>query len=157
MLGTVATIAREEGASSLWKGIEPGGYAPGGAAGPAPARSARRRLNPPPRAAGIHRQVLFGGLRIGLYEPVSPRRRRPPARRAAPAPPLRRPAAAACSCSARRRPPAFLPAAQVKTLYVGKDHVGDVPLHLKIAAGLTTGALGISVASPTDLVKVGGL
>jgi solute carrier family 25 uncoupling protein 8/9 len=29
-----------------------------------------------------------------------------------------------------------------------------VPLHLKIAAGMTTGALGISIASPTDLVKV---
>lgn len=83
MLGTVVTIAREEGATSLWKGLEP----------------------------GLHRQCLFGGLRIGLYEPV-------------------------------------------RDLYVGKDHKGDPPLHLKIAAGLTTGALGISVASPTDLVKV---
>lgn len=43
MLGTVATIAREEGMVSLWKGIVP----------------------------GLHRQCLFGGLRIGLYEPVS--------------------------------------------------------------------------------------
>lgn len=43
MLGTVATIAREEGAASLWKGIVP----------------------------GLHRQCLFGGLRIGMYEPVS--------------------------------------------------------------------------------------
>lgn len=43
---------------------------------------------------------------------------------------------------------------QVRNLYVGKDFKGDVPLHLKIAAGLTTGALGICVASPTDLVKV---
>ena len=42
MLGTVATIAREEGLASLWKGIVP----------------------------GLHRQCLFGGLRIGLYEPV---------------------------------------------------------------------------------------
>ncbi|KAG2430272.1 hypothetical protein HXX76_010368 [Chlamydomonas incerta] len=83
MLGTVATIAREEGPASLWKGIEP----------------------------GLHRQCLFGGLRIGLYEPV-------------------------------------------RNLYVGKDFKGDPPLHLKIAAGLTTGALGISIASPTDLVKV---
>ncbi|ACO61286.1 mitochondrial carrier family [Micromonas commoda] len=83
MLGTVATVAREEGAAALWKGIGP----------------------------GIHRQVLFGGLRIGLYEPI-------------------------------------------KDLYVGKDHVGDVPLHLKVAAGLTTGAVGITIASPTDLVKV---
>lgn len=83
MLGTVLTIAREEGPASLWKGLEP----------------------------GLHRQCLFGGLRIGLYEPV-------------------------------------------RNLYVGKDFKGDPPLHLKVAAGLTTGALGICVASPTDLVKV---
>lgn len=42
MVGTIATIAREEGTMSLWRGIVP----------------------------GLHRQVLFGGLRIGLYEPV---------------------------------------------------------------------------------------
>lgn len=83
MMGTMMTVAREEGVGALWKGITP----------------------------GIHRQILFGGLRIGLYEPI-------------------------------------------KNLYVGKDHEGDVPLHLKIAAGLTTGGLGIAVASPTDLVKV---
>ncbi|EFJ35536.1 hypothetical protein SELMODRAFT_80205 [Selaginella moellendorffii] len=83
LLGTVTTIAKEEGAGALWKGIVP----------------------------GLHRQVLFGGLRIGLYEPV-------------------------------------------KMLYVGKDHTGDVPLVKKIAAGLTTGALAITVANPTDLVKV---
>ena len=64
--------------------------------------------------AGLQRQVVYGGLRIGLYEPI-------------------------------------------KKLYVGKDHpVGkDVGLGIKIAAGLTTGALGITVASPTDLVKAG--
>ena len=28
---------------------------------------------------------------------------------------------------------------QVKSLYVGKDHVGDVPLSKKILAGFTTG------------------
>ena len=39
-------------------------------------------------------------------------------------------------------------------MFVGPDHVGDVPLHLKIAAGLTTGGVGIAIASPTDLVKV---
>lgn len=39
---------------------------------------------------------------------------------------------------------------------MGKDFKGDPPLHLKVAAGLTTGALGICVASPTDLVKVRG-
>ncbi|KAL8492057.1 hypothetical protein ACS0TY_023614 [Phlomoides rotata] len=42
LLGTVGTIAREEGMASLWKGIVP----------------------------GLHRQFLFGGLRIGLYEPL---------------------------------------------------------------------------------------
>ncbi|KAM0027776.1 putative mitochondrial carrier UCP, mitochondrial carrier domain superfamily [Helianthus debilis subsp. tardiflorus] len=83
MLGTVATIAREEGLASLWKGIVP----------------------------GLHRQCLFGGLRIGLYEPI-------------------------------------------KNLYVGENFVGDVPLTTKILAGLTTGAVAISVANPTDLVKV---
>ncbi|XP_042944197.1 mitochondrial uncoupling protein 1 isoform X1 [Carya illinoinensis] len=83
MLGTVGTIAREEGLSALCKGIVP----------------------------GLHRQCLFGGLRIGLYEPV-------------------------------------------KNLYVGNDFVGDVPLSKKILAGLTTGALAITVANPTDLVKV---
>ncbi|GBG72627.1 hypothetical protein CBR_g12201 [Chara braunii] len=83
MIGTMRTIAKEEGVASLWKGLVP----------------------------GLHRQCLFGGLRIGLYEPV-------------------------------------------KQLYVGKDHVGDVPLVKKVAAALTTGAIGITVASPTDLVKV---
>jgi len=79
----VSTVAREEGVSALWKGLDP----------------------------GLHRQCLFGGLRIGLYEPV-------------------------------------------KQLIVGKDHVGDVSLLSKVAAGLLTGALAISIASPTDLVKV---
>ncbi|KAL2336981.1 hypothetical protein Fmac_011427 [Flemingia macrophylla] len=83
MLGTVATIAREEGLAALWKGIVP----------------------------GLHRQCLNGGLRIALYDPV-------------------------------------------KNFYVGADHVGDVPLYKKILAGFTTGAIAISVANPTDLVKV---
>ena len=42
MFGTMSTIAREEGLKSLWNGLTP----------------------------GLHRQCLFGGLRIGLYEPV---------------------------------------------------------------------------------------
>lgn len=42
----------------------------------------------------------------------------------------------------------------VRNFYVGKGHVGDAPLWAKIAAGLTTGAVAITVASPTDLVKV---
>lgn len=41
----------------------------------------------------------------------------------------------------------------VKALYLGKDFKGDPPLYMKIAAGLTTGALAIAIASPTDLVK----
>ena len=43
MLGTIITIFREEGLTALWTGLVP----------------------------GLHRQCLFGGLRIGLYEPVS--------------------------------------------------------------------------------------
>ena len=54
---------------------------------------------------------MFGGLRIGMYDPV-------------------------------------------KEFYVGKDFQGPIPLEYKIAAGLTTGALGILIASPTDFVKV---
>ncbi|CAI9106903.1 OLC1v1006150C1 [Oldenlandia corymbosa var. corymbosa] len=42
LLGTMLTIAKEEGPAALWKGIIP----------------------------GLHRQCLYGGLRIGLYEPV---------------------------------------------------------------------------------------
>ncbi|KAF4387980.1 hypothetical protein F8388_005597 [Cannabis sativa] len=42
LLDTIATIAREEGLASLWKGIVP----------------------------GLQRQCLYGGLRIGLYDPV---------------------------------------------------------------------------------------
>ncbi|PHT72488.1 Mitochondrial uncoupling protein 2 [Capsicum annuum] len=42
LLGTVATIAKEEGLLALWKGIIP----------------------------GLHRQCIYGGLRIGLYEPI---------------------------------------------------------------------------------------
>ena len=66
------------------------------------------------RPAGLHRQCLFGGLRIGLYDPVK--------------------------------------SFYVKTL--GIDPTQDAPFFLKVASGLTTGALGIAIASPTDLVKV---
>ncbi|OUS47231.1 mitochondrial uncoupling protein 2 [Ostreococcus tauri] len=87
MASTMRTVVAEEGAAALWKGIAP----------------------------GIHRQVLFGGLRIGMYEPVK----------------------------------AFY-AEKMGTASEG----ADAPLALKIAAGLTTGAIGITIASPTDLVKV---
>eukprot|EP00742_Colponemidia_sp_Colp-10_P003717 GILJ01003956.1.p1 GENE.GILJ01003956.1~~GILJ01003956.1.p1 ORF type:complete len:328 (+),score=46.64 GILJ01003956.1:32-1015(+) len=42
----------------------------------------------------------------------------------------------------------------VRNFYCGKDFQGDPPLLKKIAAGLTTGTIGICVASPTDLVKI---
>eukprot|EP00929_Paragymnodinium_shiwhaense_P091568 TRINITY_DN51489_c0_g1_i1.p1 TRINITY_DN51489_c0_g1~~TRINITY_DN51489_c0_g1_i1.p1 ORF type:complete len:294 (-),score=52.88 TRINITY_DN51489_c0_g1_i1:293-1174(-) len=83
MLGTMGTIARNEGVAALWKGIVP----------------------------GLHRQCLFGGLRIGMYEPI-------------------------------------------KQLYCGKDQVGPVGLHLKVAAAVTTGGVAMAIASPTDFVKV---
>lgn len=93
LVGTCLTVAREEGPLALWKGITP----------------------------GLHRQCLFGGLRIGLYEPVRN--------------------------------------FYVRQLYSGPGVdtnalLAAPPLLLKIAAGLTTGALAISIASPTDLVKV---
>ncbi|XP_028771472.1 mitochondrial uncoupling protein 2 [Neltuma alba] len=83
LLGTVKTIAREEGLLALWKGIIP----------------------------GLHRQFVYGGLRIGLYDPV-------------------------------------------KTFLVGSAFVGEIPLYQMILAAMLTGALGIMVANPTDLVKV---
>jgi solute carrier family 25 uncoupling protein 8/9 len=42
----------------------------------------------------------------------------------------------------------------VRNFYVGKDFKGDPPILQKIAAGLTTSAIGITIASPTDVVKV---
>ena len=39
-------------------------------------------------------------------------------------------------------------------MYMGDRPPGDAPLYLNVAAGLTTGALAIAIASPTDLVKV---
>ncbi|CAL9094093.1 unnamed protein product [Musa acuminata var. zebrina] len=83
MLGTIITIFRDEGLTALWTGLVP----------------------------GLHRQCLFGGLRIGLYEPV-------------------------------------------KAFLFGDSFVGDISLIKKILAGLITGALAITVANPTDLVKV---
>ena len=140
LLGTCLTVAREEGAASLWKGLEP----------------------------GLHRQVINGGLRIGLYEPVKTAfvgkdhvgevccrllccavlccvvvvllvaaaaniaQNTPPPPPPPPPPP---------------HPP---PNKQTPNAKNKKK----VPLHLKIASGLTTGAIGITFASPTDLVKV---
>lgn len=80
LLGTMATMAREEGPASLWKGLVP----------------------------GLHRQIVFGGLRIGLYQPV-------------------------------------------KDLY---EPMQLPPLVLKIAAGISTGVIGMTLGNPTELVKV---
>ncbi|CAM8898793.1 hypothetical protein QQ045_003543 [Rhodiola kirilowii] len=82
MLGTMVTIAREEGLAALWKGVVP----------------------------GLQRQFLYGGLRIGLYEPV-------------------------------------------KGFLVGGDFL-EASLFNKVLAALITGAIAITIANPTDLVKV---
>lgn len=42
----------------------------------------------------------------------------------------------------------------VKQFYVGKDHQGPISVMYRIAAALTTGAFGIMVANPTDVVKI---
>jgi solute carrier family 25 uncoupling protein 8/9 len=78
------TIVKEEGASALYKGI----------------------------VAGVHRQILFAGLRVGLYLPV-------------------------------------------RDAICGPLKDGQNPaLYQKALAALTTGAIGITVANPTDVVKV---
>ncbi|KAI9008530.1 mitochondrial carrier domain-containing protein [Hyaloraphidium curvatum] len=82
----LATMARQEGLPSLWRGV----------------------------TAGLQRQAVFAPLRLGLYEPV-------------------------------------------RNFYMGKEAVeaGLLPtLPQKILAGLTTSAIGITVASPADTVKV---
>ena len=101
MLGTVATIAREEGLASLWKGIVP----------------------------GLHRQCVYGGLRIGLYEPVSIGSS------------VSMPIVLSFSSYLTQTCISFT--SQVKTFYVGSDFVGDVPLSKKILAALTTGEYGL--------------
>jgi solute carrier family 25 uncoupling protein 8/9 len=42
----------------------------------------------------------------------------------------------------------------VKQLYVGKDHQGPISIFTRILAALTTGAFGIMIANPTDVVKI---
>ncbi len=86
LIGTVGTIAKEEGAAALWKGWQP----------------------------GLHRQCLFGGLRIGLYDPVK---------------------------------------SQVSK-FVDGEGVAETSFASKVISGLLTGGLAISIANPTDLVKV---
>ncbi|KAG6403610.1 hypothetical protein SASPL_135836 [Salvia splendens] len=81
LLGTITTIAKEEGFFALWNGVVP----------------------------GLHRQCLYGGLRVELYQPVK--------------------------------------------AFISGTHSADVPLFFKIIAALLTGAIAITVANPTDLVK----
>jgi solute carrier family 25 uncoupling protein 8/9 len=42
----------------------------------------------------------------------------------------------------------------VRDFYCGKDFKGDPPLSKKVLAGLTTGAFGIAIANPTDVIKI---
>lgn len=80
----MSTIAREEGGLALYNGL----------------------------SAGLQRQIVFAGLRIGLYLPV-------------------------------------------RNLIAGELKPGENPtLFVKILAGLCTGAIGICVANPTDVVKI---
>jgi solute carrier family 25 (mitochondrial uncoupling protein), member 8/9 len=84
MIGTVKTIVSEEGAFSLWKGLNP----------------------------GLQRQIIFSGLRVGLYLPV-------------------------------------------RNFIAGELPEGQNPtLMQKIMSAIITGAIGITVANPTDVVKV---
>lgn len=80
LVHTTSLVVKEEGVRALWKGCVP----------------------------GLHRQVLFGGLRIGLYPPV-------------------------------------------KQYF---ENAGLTGLPNKVAAGVISGFIAISVANPTDLVKV---
>lgn len=84
MFHCIGTIFKEEGLRALWKGI----------------------------FAGLQRQCVFAGLRIGLYGPV-------------------------------------------RDTICRDNKPGQQPSLLqRISAGLITGAFGICVASPTDVVKI---
>jgi solute carrier family 25 (mitochondrial uncoupling protein), member 8/9 len=84
LIGTCKTIAAEEGPFTLWNGL----------------------------SAGLQRQIVFAGLRIGLYVPI-------------------------------------------RDLITGPMKEGQNPtLFQKVLAGLSTGAIAITVANPTDLVKI---
>jgi len=84
LVGTMRTVSMEEGKLSLYRGLTP----------------------------GIQRQIVFSGLRVGMYVPV-------------------------------------------RNFFSGELAPGQNPTLLqKIAAGITTGAIAITVANPTDVVKV---
>lgn len=99
LMGTITTIAREEGLPALWKGV----------------------------IAGLHRQCIYGGLRIGLYDPVS---------------------AVFLQIDGYLYDYSLLfiwytnyelCTRQVKLYLVGNNFVGDIPLYQKILAALFTG------------------
>jgi len=92
---------------------------------------------------GLHRQFLYGGLRIGLYEPVCTSPHSCPS------------LLLQCKLTSHNSK-AKLPSLplQVKAFFVGGTAVPDVSLLSKILAALTTGVIAIVVANPTDLVKV---
>lgn len=87
MFGTMMTMSKEEGPRALYKGLVP----------------------------GLHRQMAFASIRIGLYD-------------------------------------------SVKSFYIDiltqGDHISSQNVGLRILAGITTGGLAVSVAQPTDVVKV---
>jgi len=84
MVNCVKTIYMEEGLKSLWKGI----------------------------FAGIQRQMVFAGIRIGTYPAV-------------------------------------------RDKICGELKEGEQPkFHHRVLAALLTGAIGITIACPTDVVKI---
>ncbi|KDR13776.1 mitochondrial uncoupling protein 2-like [Zootermopsis nevadensis] len=86
LVDTIITIARQEGARSLYNGL----------------------------SAGLQRQMCFASVRLGLYD-------------------------------------------SVKTLYqqlLDGNRSGGLNIGTRVAAGLTTGALAVLLAQPTDVVKV---
>lgn len=86
LFSTIITIARQEGARSLYNGL----------------------------SAGLQRQMCFASVRLGLYD-------------------------------------------SVKTVYqplLDGNRSGGLHVGTRIAAGLTTGALAVLLAQPTDVVKV---
>ncbi|EDO50034.1 predicted protein [Nematostella vectensis] len=82
MLGTMVTLFKTEGMKTMYKGLIP----------------------------GIHRQLCFASIRIGLYD-------------------------------------------QVKAMY-GDTDVQNPKILKKIAASITTGIMAVSVAQPTEVVKI---
>jgi len=82
MINVISRMVKEEGFTSLYKGLSP----------------------------GIQRQCVFGGIRLMLYEPIRDS--------------------------------------------IHSDKLIEIPLYKKIIAGVLSGAIAISIANPTDLVKI---